>query len=177
MGILWAGKNTHYQYLSSWEEKQWSPGKSCLPFSIHFVRLLPKSLRSSRGRYLSPVPNMMNCSSPLYLYVSPNPYEITGKDLELSLNRIFQNVFWNTSSLDALQIRIPWANKFRKCFFKMISWVLGIQWWTSHSVPELSRIMERDEVRKGRGGSCKVSQAVVKTLAFILIRTGSYRKV
>lgn len=67
-----------------------------------FVRLLPKNIT------LPPMPYRMNYKSPLYLHIYLNPYEITGKDLGRTLKQHFLKcVSQNTSSLDALQIRIP----------------------------------------------------------------------
>lgn len=68
-------------------------------------------------RTLPPMPYRMNYKSPLYLHIYLKPYEITGKDLGRTLKQHFLKcVSQNTSSLDALQIRIPWSRNLVKAF-------------------------------------------------------------
>lgn len=86
-------------------------------FSIHFmnlfVRLLPKSSAQQQRILLYP---QMNYNFLLHLCVYLNPYEVAGKDLELSLNSYFLKcVPQNASFKDTLKIKIP-SSKFGKCF-------------------------------------------------------------
>jgi hypothetical protein len=94
---------------------------SALPWGMYLSGCSQSLPHCGLDTSLSPVSYKMNCDYSVYFHVPLSPYEVTKKELKLSVNKHFLKCVPRNAECpeDTLEIRTLRSSKFAKCFQKL----------------------------------------------------------